>query len=263
MEGTVTSFLPSKGFGFVAGDDGRDYFVHQGDLVDQVPLIDGQRVVFEESATPKGYRARQVRPLAALANIRYVVPEDVTLSRDEGTGGWEVIEAGRWKIRGSSPDSPEDAKTDLQRHAHMIGANGVVGMGYSKSRGAEAGTGHGTHHFTIHHFGGRPVVLGRASTAGSVDADSLRGLDQRAAALKAQLSAQTQRSRSTAGFVVAGIIVGAVVLFLAVASVAWENDLRVLADLFMIPFFAIPTLVFSLLAWNLIAKDHDSWLQPP
>jgi cold shock CspA family protein len=33
MTGTIKNFLPQKQFGFILGDDGKDYFFHQSSLV--------------------------------------------------------------------------------------------------------------------------------------------------------------------------------------------------------------------------------------
>lgn len=61
----------------------------------------------------------------------------------------------------------------------------------------EAGTGRGTHHFAIHHLAGQPVVSGRASMVGDVDADTLLRVDLRAAESKAELEGRTRKGRSS------------------------------------------------------------------
>ena len=60
--GTITRLVRDRGFGFINGEDGQEYFFHrsaiQGDFDN---LRDGQKVSFEGEAGPKGPRARTVR----------------------------------------------------------------------------------------------------------------------------------------------------------------------------------------------------------
>lgn len=64
--GTVKWFNASKGFGFIAPEDGSaDLFVHQSDIVSSGfrELTEGQRVEFSPEQGQKGPKAAQVRPL--------------------------------------------------------------------------------------------------------------------------------------------------------------------------------------------------------
>lgn len=56
IEGEVISFVASKGYGFISGDDGERYFVHQKDVKGGEPLTSGQRVTFVPTPSPKGRR---------------------------------------------------------------------------------------------------------------------------------------------------------------------------------------------------------------
>lgn len=62
MKGTVKWFS-GKGFGFVAGDDGVDVFVHysQIDMDGYKVLTEGQRVEYGTMKTEKGIQATIVR----------------------------------------------------------------------------------------------------------------------------------------------------------------------------------------------------------
>ena len=62
-EGTIKKVVADRGFGFIAAEDGKEYFFHHSGLqaplnIDQ--LVGGERVTFEVQAGPKGPRAIQV-----------------------------------------------------------------------------------------------------------------------------------------------------------------------------------------------------------
>ena len=65
MNGIVKEYNKQKGFGFISGDDGEDYFVHVcglGPKLKQSGLRAGQRVVFDIDFDMKGDKAINVRP---------------------------------------------------------------------------------------------------------------------------------------------------------------------------------------------------------
>lgn len=60
MEGKVKFFNETKGFGFIAGDDGKEYFVHKTALQDGVMLRENDSVTFEVEQGEKGPKAVKV-----------------------------------------------------------------------------------------------------------------------------------------------------------------------------------------------------------
>jgi len=62
IKGTIKRLISDKGFGFVAAQDGTEYFFHQsactGVRFDE--LREGQSVSFEKGQGPKGPRAERV-----------------------------------------------------------------------------------------------------------------------------------------------------------------------------------------------------------
>ncbi len=67
MNGTVARLMSDKRFGFIRGEDGKDYFFHASDLngfwEDLVQDVDGGRkivVTFDVVPSPKGPRAGNV-----------------------------------------------------------------------------------------------------------------------------------------------------------------------------------------------------------
>jgi CspA family cold shock protein len=63
--GTVKWFNRTKGFGFIAQDDGEDVFLHFSAIVmDGFKTLDeGDRVEFEINEGPKGMQAANVRKI--------------------------------------------------------------------------------------------------------------------------------------------------------------------------------------------------------
>jgi cold shock protein len=59
-EGKVKFFNRAKHFGFVTGDDGKDYFVHQSGVKEGVQLNDGDKVTFDIVEGDRGPKAENV-----------------------------------------------------------------------------------------------------------------------------------------------------------------------------------------------------------
>jgi cold shock protein len=62
--GTIKKIVSDRGFGFIAADDGKEYFFHKsGTESDFDALQGGEKVAYEIEVSPKGPRARSVRTL--------------------------------------------------------------------------------------------------------------------------------------------------------------------------------------------------------
>ena len=176
-----------------------------------------------------------------------MVPGELRTTKGGELRGGEVIEASRWVIVGTSRESPDAARSDLAKKAGMLAANGIILVQYYKSTGSERGTGRGTHYFTIHNFVGTPAMLGRPSASGAVTRDELLGLDQRAAALKAELVAKTSASANTA--LITGLVIGGLVgLTVAIINFA---------------FGVVAATAIFLIVYLLMATNYDRWLVRP
>jgi CspA family cold shock protein len=68
MNGTIKKVSFDRGFGFVRGDDGNEYFFHRSELRGGLSfdeLREGQRVSFEPRQADRGPRAAEIGPVAA------------------------------------------------------------------------------------------------------------------------------------------------------------------------------------------------------
>ena len=61
MQGTVKFFNAGKGFGFIAGEDGKEYFVHTTGVAEGVQLNDNDAVTFDVEEGDRGPKAVNVQ----------------------------------------------------------------------------------------------------------------------------------------------------------------------------------------------------------
>ena len=61
-EGTVKFLNNSKNFGFISGDDGKDYFVHKSGVTGG-DIKEGDRVSFDVVSGDRGPKAENVKKL--------------------------------------------------------------------------------------------------------------------------------------------------------------------------------------------------------
>ncbi len=60
MKGTVKFFSTSKRFGFIAGEDDKEYFVHQTGLNEGVSITENDSVTFDTEEGDRGPKAVNV-----------------------------------------------------------------------------------------------------------------------------------------------------------------------------------------------------------
>ena len=62
--GSVKNLVSDRGFGFIAAEDGKEYFFHRNELEnpnDFDRLVGGEKVDFEIGQSPKGPQAQRVK----------------------------------------------------------------------------------------------------------------------------------------------------------------------------------------------------------
>jgi len=198
MKGIVKTYLPEKKYGFIKGDDGKDYFFHERcfkDKRDIGKICEESFVGFDQQATPKGYRAISCYLISSEDVLTYAVPDEFIASKSNGVRGWDIIEHSEWKVYGTSRDSPDAAKLDAIDSAKRIGANALVNLKYFKTTDSEPGTGKGTYYYTVHNFHGCAVMLAKKSARGGYRSNELLGINHRAESLKTMLDAKTAKSK--------------------------------------------------------------------
>jgi len=60
MEGKVKFYNDKRGYGFIVGEDEKDYFFHVSAVKTNQPLDEGQAVEFEPTTNDKGNQAINV-----------------------------------------------------------------------------------------------------------------------------------------------------------------------------------------------------------
>jgi len=245
LKGKVKGFLPEKGYGFIKGDDRKDYFFHRNDLQnpnDERQIYDEVFVSFTQAVTPKGYKAKQVELINADAVDIYIYPDKFLYFKTSTVRGWEIVEASSLRVIGTSRQSPQAAREITLKRARNLGASGMIQLEYIKTRGSEPGTGRGIYYFTIHNYVGRPMTLAKKNASSSLPRSHFLGLDTKVRGEKTKLQAMIEESK-------------------AQAKKKWLN----LAPVALIGGLIISPLFFVLILagrFFIHSEEYDYWLVP-
>ena len=60
MKGTVKWFNIRKGYGFISGEDGNDYFAHYSAVPQGIVLKENDKVTFDPADTERGKQAQNI-----------------------------------------------------------------------------------------------------------------------------------------------------------------------------------------------------------
>lgn len=63
MKGTVKWYNDIRGFGFIAGEDGKEIFVHRTAIPEGIGLYEGDQVEYEIEDSERGQRATNIKKL--------------------------------------------------------------------------------------------------------------------------------------------------------------------------------------------------------
>lgn len=244
LTGIIKTYLTDKNYGFIKGDDHKDYFFHKSSIKkdDLEKISDGALVSFEQKATPKGYNAINIS-INSKTNANYLIPDEVYVSKHTHIKGWENICVSDWIVHGTSESSPDEAKQDMIDGAIALDANALLEMEYYKTTGSEPGTGSGTYYYTIHNFKGRLTNIGKKSLNGEYSKDELCTINEDAKKLKQQLRKKTRRSTNLRLFFW--------IIMLLITVLSWVVSGNIL--------FPIGLLFLAYILSH--ATDYDSWLE--
>jgi cold shock CspA family protein len=177
MNGTITTYLPQKLYGFIKGDDKKDYFFHRSDfsnVSDHEHIFDGSVVSFEQTATPKGYKAVKCVLVNVPNGSTFVIPDRVVTSKSHTVKGWDLVEVADWMIVSDVRKDLDAAKNDILEKAEQIGAMALIELEYSKSTQSS-----GNYYYSVHGFRGRPATVARRHADGTHSESTLKGLNER------------------------------------------------------------------------------------
>ena len=108
MKGTVKFFDGTRGFGFIAGEDGKEYFVHQTALGEGVTLNENEAVTFEVEEGDRGPKAVKVaRGGASSAPAEEATEDEAEESEDEEAPAEEA----------SEDESDDEAEDEVEEDA--------------------------------------------------------------------------------------------------------------------------------------------------
>ncbi len=250
MHGTIKTFIPERQFGFIKGNDGKDYrFTLNAFLVHQhrTQLYDGALVVFEPTATPKGYQAIDCLLMDPDEVNTYIVPDEFQVSKTGTIRDWEIIELGDWVLHASSDSSLDHAKNILIERAQSIHSNALVNLEYVRGTGSS-----GNYRYSIHFFQARPAVVAKKNPQGTNRKQDLYVLNQSAANMKEHLTERTNHSRDRR-HLLSILVIGLVAVFILIMKFMgpWNTPLAVI--------LSVATVILLLVINDV--TDHGAWLE--
>ena len=106
MEGTVKWFNPSKGYGFIKGEDGTDYFAYFGEIQSEgfKTLKEGQSVTFEVADGEKGPAAKNI----VASDMEEAVVEEVAENTTANEEAEETAEEPKAEETTEEPKAEDD-----------------------------------------------------------------------------------------------------------------------------------------------------------
>ena len=191
MNGKITSFVNEKGFGFIRGEDGKDYFFHARDFSGSRPeaFTDGLPVKFKPTATPKGYRAYDCQTVDA-TSLGFEVPDSLLTSKEDNIKGWSIVQLSDWVIQSDWNKDKDAAMAECKARAGILGANALLGFSYKKSTGSD-----GNYKFSTFQYVGRPAFVARKSATGNLLREDFPSLNENAESIKRKHEIESDECR--------------------------------------------------------------------
>lgn len=145
MKGKIVSYLASKKFGFVNGEDGESYFLHVTSLIhisDESKLVKGVVIEFDPVPTSKGLAARKVKIPTVYFKKQLV---DFFVSKDEHPKHGVVVK--RFSIQTRFFKDINIARDHIKKLALDASCNSILNLNFEKTTFSE-----GNYQYTVHAF---------------------------------------------------------------------------------------------------------------
>ncbi|MBR9728497.1 cold-shock protein [Shewanella intestini] len=145
MKGEIISYMSSKKYGFVRGDDNESYFLHISSLIDpslEPQLVKGVFVEFEPTPTPKGIAAKQVS-LYQSYFIKTLSDFIITKHKTPKLGTIEVSHPVVTRFF----KCPNEGRNYIKQLAEKADCNAVLNLRYEKQTFAK-----GNYRYTVHAY---------------------------------------------------------------------------------------------------------------
>src|SRR3989338_3139159 len=112
MNGTVKFYNRKKGFGFISGEDGNDYFVHFTALPRGLSIRDNDKVSFDPAEGDRGLKAENVQLLqkASEQGDSEQAPAEEEASTEESSSDEDSSEESSEEAAEDEEETSEDSE---------------------------------------------------------------------------------------------------------------------------------------------------------
>ncbi|MEZ8376393.1 cold-shock protein [Vibrio cyclitrophicus] len=152
MKGKVVSYISSKKYGFINGDDGESYFLHFSallDKLDEAKLVKNVVVEFDPTPNPKGLAAKKVR-VPTVYFKKEMVDFFTTRAPKPKYGTVEKQHSIECRfIKGL-----DEAREHIETLAKDAGCNAILNMSFEKETFNS-----GNYRYTVHAFKGDFAIV--------------------------------------------------------------------------------------------------------
>jgi cold shock CspA family protein len=220
VKGKVISYISSKKYGFVTGDDDKSYFLHFSSLLDKAnesKLIKGVIVEFDPTPTPKGMSAKKVH----VPNVYFKKQLSdfiMTKNSQPKLGCLQQLHS----ISTRFFKDPNEGREHIKQLAIESGCNAIINLGFEKKTFAD-----GNYQYTVHAFTGDfalvtddiPCDNEQASRSSNVELQFLISkFDEKFKEIK-DLESEARRKQLETSYTGIYIVIGIIfIIFIAMAS---------------------------------------------
>ncbi|MDB2386414.1 cold shock domain-containing protein [Shewanella sp.] len=147
MRGKVVSYISTKKYGFISGEDGESYFLHFSSLLDKAnekKLLKDVVVEFDPTPTPKGMSAKKVH----VPNVYFKKnPIDFFMTKNSQPK-YGVVEKYH-SIETQFFKDPKEGREHIKKLAIESGCNAILNLNFEKNTFSS-----GNYRYTVHAFKG-------------------------------------------------------------------------------------------------------------